>query len=248
MTPSPSPAGQAAEPRRPRSAQTVSVSIADPQQKPSRRFQLEVSECVETKTVTTTTRLTRKFPHVFVRDPTPLANLDSKEYPLAMKETPPSFCSSSTTCRARSTITPIPTKATPPMKQLNAGTVTPTAVKSEAFVHETPSQGTTRQPARSPSDACPRRTRQTRASMADSPTTSAPVSQSNAAAASSRSSQRLARSSNLHAVTDKLRRSIIQGGTTASGGDAGGTSTAATQRRGPSAARPASLQPPTHQN
>lgn len=55
----------------------------------SRRFQLQVSECVETKTVTTTTRLTRKFPHVFVRDPTPLERLDSKEYPLAMKPTPP---------------------------------------------------------------------------------------------------------------------------------------------------------------
>ena len=275
MTPSPSPAGQAAEPRRPRSAQTVSVSIADPQQKPSRRFQLEVSECVETKTVTTTTRLTRKFPHVFVRDPTPLANLDSKEYPLAMKETPPELlqfqynmsgqvhdhADSDQGDAAGDVPDDAPPMARPvssprvgngvvrrnaldprrlmlmshnlQMKQLNAGTVTPTAVKSEAFVHETPSQGTTRQPARSPSDACPRRTRQTRASMADSPTTSAPVSQSNAAAASSRSSQRLARSSNLHAVTDKLRRSIIQGGTTASGGDAGGTSTAATQRRGP---------------
>lgn len=67
----------------------MSVSLAEAPQGLGRRFQLEVSECVETKTVTTTTRLTRKFPHVFVRDPTPLANLDSKEYPLAMKETPP---------------------------------------------------------------------------------------------------------------------------------------------------------------
>jgi F-box and WD-40 domain protein CDC4 len=76
------------EPRRPQSAQTVSVNISEGSQAGSRRFQLEVSECVETKTVTTTTRLTRKFPHVFVRDPTPIRNLDSKEYPLAMKATP----------------------------------------------------------------------------------------------------------------------------------------------------------------
>ena len=78
--------------RRPRSAQTqtVAVNIGEaPTQNGSRRFQLEVSECVETKTVTTTTRLTRKFPQVFVRDPTPLSNLDAKEYPLAMKPAPP---------------------------------------------------------------------------------------------------------------------------------------------------------------
>lgn len=92
MTPSPSPASQAGEPRRPRSAQTVSVNISDGSsqgQSAGRRFQLQVSECVETKTVTTTTRLTRKFPQVFVRDPTPLAGLDTKEYPLATKPTPP---------------------------------------------------------------------------------------------------------------------------------------------------------------
>lgn len=88
----PSPPSQALEPRRPKSAQTVSVNFSDgasTSQNGSRRFQLEVSECVETKTVTTTTRLTRKFPHVFVRDPTPLEYLDTKEYPLAMKPTPP---------------------------------------------------------------------------------------------------------------------------------------------------------------
>lgn len=87
MTPSPS--SQALEPRHPKPTQTVSVNISEGSQNRSRRFQLEVSECVETKTVTTTTRLTRKFPHVFVRDPVPLENLDTKEYPLAMKPTPP---------------------------------------------------------------------------------------------------------------------------------------------------------------
>lgn len=91
-SPGPSHGPQALDQRRPRSAQTqtVAVNIAEaPTQNGSRRFQLEVSECVETKTVTTTTRLTRKFPQVFVRDPTPLSSLDAKEYPLAMKPTPP---------------------------------------------------------------------------------------------------------------------------------------------------------------
>lgn len=93
-SPSPSPAGssRAIEARRPRSAQTQTVAVnmvEAPNQQGARHFQLHVSECVETKTVTTTTRLTRKFPQVFVRDPTPLASLDAKEYPLAMKPTPP---------------------------------------------------------------------------------------------------------------------------------------------------------------
>lgn len=90
MTPSPIPSNPASEPRRPRSAPKVSVNIVEGSQNNGRRYhQLEVRECVETKTVTTTTRLTRKFPRVFVGDPTPLESLDTKEYPLAMKPTPP---------------------------------------------------------------------------------------------------------------------------------------------------------------
>lgn len=65
------------------------MSAGDSPGNGSRRFQLELSECVETRTVTTTTRLTRKFPHVFVRDPAPFESLDAKEYPLALKPTPP---------------------------------------------------------------------------------------------------------------------------------------------------------------
>lgn len=90
MASTPSSSSVVTDPKPPRSGQqTVAVNIADGSQSSSRRFQLEVSECVETKTVTTTTRLTRKFPHVFARDPTPLESLDTKEYPLAMKPTPP---------------------------------------------------------------------------------------------------------------------------------------------------------------
>ncbi|OAA70720.1 WD repeat containing protein pop1 [Cordyceps fumosorosea ARSEF 2679] len=93
-SPSPSLAGppRHLDARRPRSAQTQTVAVnlvETPSQQGTHHFQLHVSECVETKTVTTTTRLTRKFPQVFVRDPTPLSTLDAREYPLARKPTPP---------------------------------------------------------------------------------------------------------------------------------------------------------------
>lgn len=105
-SPSPSLAGSSRvlETRRPRSAQTQTVAVnmvEAPTQQGARHFQLHVSECVETKTVTTTTRLTRKFPQVFVRDPTPLSNLDAKEYPLAMKPTPPELAGFSFTYPTR---------------------------------------------------------------------------------------------------------------------------------------------------
>jgi F-box and WD-40 domain protein CDC4 len=88
MTPSPGP--NTAEGRRPQSSQTVSVSWGeDDSPGGARRFQFEVSECVETKTVTTTTTTKRTFPPVYVREPRTLASLDAKEYPLASRPTPP---------------------------------------------------------------------------------------------------------------------------------------------------------------
>lgn len=75
----------------------MSVNISEGGLDSPRRFQLEMSECVETKTVTTTTRLTRKFPQVFASNPTPLESLDAKEYPLALKPTPPEIADF--TCR-----------------------------------------------------------------------------------------------------------------------------------------------------
>jgi len=46
-------------------------------------------ECIETKTVTTTTTTKRSYPPLFVREPRDLNSLDSKEYPLASRPTPP---------------------------------------------------------------------------------------------------------------------------------------------------------------
>lgn len=112
------------------------------------------------------------------------------------------------------------------MKQLGNGALTPTAVKIEPGLHETPLPNrASRQPSRSPSEGYPRRTRQTRSCIADSPT-SASSQAASGSAFTPRTSQRLARSSNLHAVSDKLRRTIAQG-SSSSNGAAGSSGTAA---------------------
>ena len=84
------------DPRRrtPRANQTtVSVNFddADPSTPHRSRssMQFEVAECIETKTITTTTTTKRSYPPFQLRESRPLSALDSKEYPLALKPTPP---------------------------------------------------------------------------------------------------------------------------------------------------------------
>lgn len=75
----------------PRSTQTLSVGWKDGDDKASSHgstMHIELAECVETKTVTTTTTTKRSYPPLRVRQ-RPLSSLDSKEYPLALKATPP---------------------------------------------------------------------------------------------------------------------------------------------------------------
>ncbi len=77
---------------RPRSSQLVSVSwddTSDAEAVHGSHLHFQIAECVETKTVTTTTTTKRSYPPVFVREPRPLQSLDTKEYPLASKPTPP---------------------------------------------------------------------------------------------------------------------------------------------------------------
>lgn len=52
------------------------------------RLQIELAECVETKTVTTTTTTKRSYPPLLAHPPRCLESLDIKEYPLALKPTP----------------------------------------------------------------------------------------------------------------------------------------------------------------
>jgi F-box and WD-40 domain protein CDC4 len=91
FTSNPNSINSAIQNRRPRSSQTVSIGWAEGQDKVSQRtsrLQIELAECVETKTVTTTTTTKRSYPPLLVRQRS-LASLDQKEYPLAAKDTPP---------------------------------------------------------------------------------------------------------------------------------------------------------------
>ncbi|KEY69472.1 hypothetical protein S7711_02011 [Stachybotrys chartarum IBT 7711] len=216
MTPSPS--GPILELRRPSSSHKIAANIpraagstgvgSSGSQSSGRRFQLEASECIETKTVTTTTRTLRKYPNVFAHDPTPLEKLDVKEYPLATKPTPPELVDFSYLLADDQDDEPEADFAEDSDLKLNSNAsdrLTPTTVvKSEpstSHAIETPvTNRVLRRSSRSPSEQYPRALR-TRRTRAESPS---------AAPAHNKPSQRLSRSS-LNSVSDKLRRSIAHG-------------------------------------
>lgn len=77
------------ENRRPRSSQRVLTWQEDAATVTEHRVMQFAEECVETKTVTTTTTTKRSYPPLFIREPRDLHLLDSKEYPLASRPTPP---------------------------------------------------------------------------------------------------------------------------------------------------------------
>ena len=80
------------EPRHPHSrSQLVSIGWEEGDDTVSRRtstLQMELAECVETKIVTTTTTTKRSYPPLLIQQHS-LEKLDAKEYPLALKPTPP---------------------------------------------------------------------------------------------------------------------------------------------------------------
>jgi len=83
---------QSVETRRPKSSQTVSLGWEDGEDMTSRhtsRLQVELAGCIETKTVTTTTTTKRSYPPLLIQGSRALSSLDAKEYPLALKPTPP---------------------------------------------------------------------------------------------------------------------------------------------------------------
>ncbi|PHH81359.1 hypothetical protein CDD82_972 [Ophiocordyceps australis] len=216
LPPSPSHAGPS-EPRPPRARQQ---QLVNPVQNPSdladsmgRRFQLQLSECVETKTVTTTTRLTRKFPRVFVRDPPSLQQLDAAEYPLASKPTPPelldlcvdlSFGSESSQHYARQPDRPAP-EADSNIRRLETKLSRQNNDSASIATARHPSvaaDGLDRLPVRPPSDAHSRRNRKMRATLADLPADNG--------SKSSHPQHKAPRPAHSLAMSDKLRRSIIQ--------------------------------------
>ncbi|KAK3361590.1 WD40-repeat-containing domain protein [Lasiosphaeria ovina] len=87
---SPISASKATEACRPRSSQRVSMTWEeDDATITHHRVMQFAEECIETKTVTTTTTTKRAYPALLIREPRDLYLLDSKEYPLASKPTPP---------------------------------------------------------------------------------------------------------------------------------------------------------------
>ncbi len=86
------PPQDGSEPRRPHSgSQLVSIGWEEGDESVSRRtsrLQMELAECVETKIVTTTTTTKRSYPPLLIQQQS-LEKLDAKEYPLALKPTPP---------------------------------------------------------------------------------------------------------------------------------------------------------------
>ncbi|KAI9648928.1 SCF ubiquitin ligase complex subunit cdc4 [Ciborinia camelliae] len=74
-----------------RPSQTVSLAWQDGDDTVGNmsRFQVELADIIETKTVTTTTTTKRSYPPLLIQNPRPLDSLDAKEYPLAFKPTPP---------------------------------------------------------------------------------------------------------------------------------------------------------------
>ncbi|KAI6358397.1 hypothetical protein MCOR25_007329 [Pyricularia grisea] len=90
---SPPPIQQTTDVGRPRSKQQMSVNYDEAESGPvgqrSSRLQFELAQCVETTTVTTTKTTKLAIPPLLLREPRPLSSLDTKEYPLANRPTPP---------------------------------------------------------------------------------------------------------------------------------------------------------------
>lgn len=67
--------------------QFVSVDWQEQSDSQTSSLQIDLEECVETKTVTTTTTTKRSYPPLHIQRPQ-LSKLDAKEYPLASRELP----------------------------------------------------------------------------------------------------------------------------------------------------------------
>ncbi|KAL2759298.1 hypothetical protein ACRALDRAFT_1047299 [Sodiomyces alcalophilus JCM 7366] len=159
MTPSPDPHQTTTTDRRPQSSKTVSVTLDEDSSAlgvDSSRLRFEVSECVETKTVTTTTTTKRTFPPLHVREARPLSHLDGKEYPLANKPLPPELA-----CFSYNIPSFGPDEATdePVISNKRNGKTPVVRMSGGLLKDEESSQESIRHIPGSPSDAYPRKSR-----------------------------------------------------------------------------------------
>ncbi|KAJ9152249.1 WD40 repeat-like protein [Coniochaeta hoffmannii] len=170
------------------------------------RLQFEVAECVETKTITTTTTTKRSYPPLFVREPRSLQSLDSKEYPLASRPTPPEL-TRVTLDMPDFDAEPWAFDEPPPTLQIDSAPRTDLAasLKREPGVDSpnspsSPAYEPSTRTSLPPAESFTRRSTRTSTRMA-SPSYNA----------STRSSRRLNKNPGLslhHAVSDKLRRAV----------------------------------------
>ncbi|KAH8882234.1 WD40 repeat-like protein [Thozetella sp. PMI_491] len=203
---SPQAVHKTVEVRRPRSSQHVSVSWEEPQDSVihhSSRLQFEVAECVETKTITTTTTTKRSYPPLFVREPRQLSSLDSKEYPLASRPIPTelkSFTLDLDEYDGHAWSFEDEPESTQTQVEQSQNTEFSTTVKSEPGIDSPKAESSRRVPNLS-TDVFPRRSPR-------SSTRAASPSQTVATRSSQRASRHGISSS---AVSDKLRRAVTQG-------------------------------------
>lgn len=157
-------------------------------------------ECIETKTVTTTTTTKRSYPPLLVREPRNLHLLDSKEYPLASRQTPPELRKLTFDIDGHDTASWIDEVNTGTQIRRSQSTDYAGNVKTEPGVESPPTISSIRP--HETTEPNPRRSRRSTA-RATSPSHT-PVA--------SRSSQKTLKGVSISNVaSDKLRRAVTQG-------------------------------------
>ncbi|RYC61408.1 hypothetical protein CHU98_g4790 [Xylaria longipes] len=194
------------EPKRPRSSQTtVEVNFDEPNAvSPHPRIKFGLAECIETKTVTTTTTTKRSYPPLLVRESRPLFSLDAKEFPLAQKPTPPELAHFAFNIDGSDSF-PWCTdqdRLDPHDSQLSASDDSTQAIKAGEALDDSFAESHSSSKPTSPSFQASSRRALRMSSRSGSPTVTGSAKNSN------RPSVRSQAASFSHAVTDRLRRGL----------------------------------------
>ncbi|KAI8947588.1 WD40 repeat-like protein [Xylaria longipes] len=194
------------EPKRPRSSQTtVEVNFDEPNAvSPHPRIKFGLAECIETKTVTTTTTTKRSYPPLLVRESRPLFSLDAKEFPLAQKPTPPELAHFAFNIDGSDSF-PWCTnqdRLDPHDSQLSASDDSTQAIKAGDALDDSFAESHSSSKPTSPSFQASSRRALRMSSRSGSPTVTGTAKNSN------RPSVRSQAASFSHAVTDRLRRGL----------------------------------------
>ncbi|KAI1758465.1 WD40 repeat-like protein [Xylaria castorea] len=195
------------EPKRPRSSQTtVEVNFDEPDAiSPHPRIKFGLAECIETKTVTTTTTTKRSYPPLLVRESRPLLSLDAKEFPLAQKPTPPELAHFAFSVDGSDSFPwcTDPDSLDHHYSQLSASDDSTQATKAEGALDDSFAESHSSSKPPSPSFQASSRKALRMSSRSGSPTVTGTAKKN-----SNRLSVRSQAASFSHAVTDRLRRGL----------------------------------------